>query len=172
MNQSAAKNHNEKSRFKIARSRRINLSQRHSLKTMAQLDKIHNAVKNALVKDGWTITADPFRIEFKEYRLYADLSAERPIAAERGNEKIVVEIKSFLSRSSVSDFENALGQYLLYRRLLSQIAPEAKLFLAVSEATYTDFFVLKATQFIIEVEEISLFTVNLESEEIERWIKH
>jgi len=139
---------------------------------MAQLDKIHNAVKNALVKDGWTITADPFRIEFEEYRLYADLSAERPIAAERGSEKIVVEIKSFLSRSSVSDFETALGQYSLYRRLLSQIAPEAKLFLAVSESTYTDFFVLKATQFIIEAEEISLFTVNLESEEIERWIKH
>lgn len=94
------------------------------------------------------------------------------IAAERGGEKIVVEIKSFLSRSSVSDFETALGQYSLYRRLLSQTAPDAKLFLAVSEATYTDFFVLKATQFIIEAEEISLFTVNLESEEIERWIKH
>lgn len=138
---------------------------------MAKLDKIHNAVKNALVKDGWTITADPYRIEFEEFRLYADLSAERPIAAERENEKIVVEIKSFLSRSNVYDFENALGQYRLYRRLLEEIEPEAKLFLAISESTYTDFFVLKATQFIIEVEEISLFTVNLESEEIERWKK-
>ncbi len=75
---------------------------------MAQLDKIHNTVKNALVKDGWTITADPYRIEFAEFRLYADLSAERPIAAVRENEKIVVEIKSFLNRSSVSDFETAL----------------------------------------------------------------
>ncbi len=84
------------------------------------LDKIHDAVKNALIKDGWTITADPYRIEFEEYRLYADLSAERPIAAVRGNEKIVVEIKSFLNRSSVTDFENALGQYLIYRRLLSK----------------------------------------------------
>lgn len=77
-----------------------------------------------------------------------------------------------MSRSSVSDFENALGQYLLYRRLLSKIEPQAELFLAVSEATYTDFFVLKATQFIIEAEAISLFTVDLKSEEIERWIKH
>ncbi len=80
---------------------------------MAKLDKIHDAVKRALIKDGWTITADPFRIEFEEYRLYADLAAERPIAAVRANEKIVVEIKSFLNRSSVSDFENALGQYLI-----------------------------------------------------------
>ena len=139
---------------------------------MAKLDKIHGAVKNALVKDGWTITADPFRIDFEEYRLYADLSAERPIAAMRGNEKIVVEIKSFLSRSSVSDFENALGQYLVYRRLLSKLEPETVIYLAISEATYTDFFVLKATQFIIESEKVSLFTVNLASEEIVQWIKH
>ncbi len=139
---------------------------------MARLDKIHNAVKNALVKDGWTITADPYRIDFEEYRLYADLSAERPIAAVRENEKIVVEIKSFLNRSSVSDFENALGQYSIYRRLLSKIETETKIYLAVSEATYTDFFTFKATQFIIEAERVSLFTVNLESEEIERWIKH
>jgi len=57
---------------------------------MSKLDKIHDAVKNALIKDGWAITADPFRIEFEEYRLYADLAAERPIAAERGGEKIDV----------------------------------------------------------------------------------
>ena len=139
---------------------------------MAKLDKIHDAVKNSLIKDGWTITADPFRIEFEEYRLYADLAAERPIAAEKGNKRIVVEIKSFLNRSSVSDFENALGQYLIYRRLLSKLEPETKIFLAISEATYTDFFILKATQFIIETEQVSLFTVNLETEEIERWIKH
>ncbi|CAN5229074.1 hypothetical protein BH20ACI1_BH20ACI1_20970 [soil metagenome] len=136
------------------------------------LDKIHNAVKNALIKDGWTITADPYRIEFEEYRLYADLSAERPIAAVRENEKIVVEIKSFLNRSSVNDFENAVGQYIIYKRLLSQTEPETKIYLAISEATYTDFFTFKATQFIIESEQVSLFTVNLENEEIERWINH
>jgi hypothetical protein len=26
---------------------------------MAQVDTIHDAVKNALIKDGWTITDDP-----------------------------------------------------------------------------------------------------------------
>ena len=139
---------------------------------MARLDKIHNAVKNALIKDGWTITADPFRIDFEEYHLYADLAAERPIAAERGEEKIVVEIKSFLSRSTISDFETALGQYRIYKRLLLHLAPETDIYLAVSEATYSEFFVWKATQFIIEAEEVSLFTVNIESEEIMRWIKH
>ncbi len=139
---------------------------------MARLDKIHDAVKNALIKDSWTITADPFRIDFAEYHLYADLAAERPIAAMRGEEKIVVEIKSFLSRSTVSDFETALGQYRIYKRLLSHVAPEMDVYLAVSKATYSEFFVWKATQFIIEAEEVSLFTVSIESEEIRRWIKH
>jgi len=51
---------------------------------MPKLDIIHNAVKGALIKDGWTITDDPFIIEYKKTKLYADLGAERPIAAERG----------------------------------------------------------------------------------------
>lgn len=50
---------------------------------MPAADIIHNAVKNALIKDGWTITADPYRIEYEEIDLFADLAAERPIAAER-----------------------------------------------------------------------------------------
>lgn len=86
---------------------------------MAQLDKIHDAVKNALIKDGWTITADPLRIVYEEFRLLADLGAEKSLAAERGTEKIAVEIKSFRGRSTVDDFEKALGQYRLYRRLLN-----------------------------------------------------
>jgi len=31
---------------------------------MAARDKIHELVKQALIKDGWTITDDPFTIEF------------------------------------------------------------------------------------------------------------
>ena len=46
-------------------------------------DVIHNAVKNALIKEGWTITHDPFRIEYEEFTLSADLAAENPFAAEK-----------------------------------------------------------------------------------------
>jgi hypothetical protein len=67
-------------------------------------DIIHEAVKNALVKDGWTITADPYTIEYEDVTLFADLGAERPLAAERAGRKIVVEVKSFLSPSSNSHF--------------------------------------------------------------------
>lgn len=30
---------------------------------MPKLDLIHNAVKNALIKDGWMITDDPFIVD-------------------------------------------------------------------------------------------------------------
>ena len=81
---------------------------------MAALDKIHNAVKNALVKDGWTITDDPLTIEYKDAVLYADLGAEKVFAAEKGGKKIAVEVKSFSKPSHFYDLENAFGQYYLY----------------------------------------------------------
>ena len=44
---------------------------------MPQLDLYHDAVKQALIKDGWSITDDPFIIEFKGLRLYADLGPRK-----------------------------------------------------------------------------------------------
>lgn len=33
---------------------------------MPRKDQVHEAVKNALVKDGWTVTDDPFRIVYAD----------------------------------------------------------------------------------------------------------
>ena len=85
---------------------------------MAARDKIHYQVKNALIKDGWIITHDPYTIEFEGEFLYADLAAERVIAAERDSEKIVVECKSFRGESVIQDFKVAIGQYIIYLPIL------------------------------------------------------
>src|SRR5262249_29839274 len=98
---------------------------------MPAQDRIHNSVRNALIKDGWTITHDPFTIQYEDVELFADLAAERPLAAERSERRIVVEIKSFLGPSLQRDWQVALGQYMIYRDLLSEVAPERELFLAV-----------------------------------------
>ncbi len=37
---------------------------------------IHDAVKNALIKDGWKITHEPYTIRYEEVTVYADLGAE------------------------------------------------------------------------------------------------
>ena len=78
---------------------------------MPAKDLYHEAVKNALIKDGWVILADPYKIKYKDAELFADLAIEKPIAAEQQNgRRIIVEIKSFLSPSPMRDFEVALGQ--------------------------------------------------------------
>jgi hypothetical protein len=41
-----------------------------------------------------------------------DLGAERLIAAQRGDEKIAVEIKSFTGPSAIHEMQMALGQYI------------------------------------------------------------
>lgn len=62
------------------------------------------------------------------------------IAAQRDNEKIAVEIKSFLVPSTLSEFHTALGQFLNYRIVLREKQPERVLYLAVNLETYNDFF--------------------------------
>lgn len=59
---------------------------------MARRDVYHYHVKEALIKDGWTITDDPLNLTSGGVELYADLGAYRLIAAERGEEKIAVNI--------------------------------------------------------------------------------
>ena len=71
----------------------------------------HNAVIQALQIDGWTITHDPLLIPCGDRRLFIDLGAERlTIAAERGSERIAVEIASFVADSPVRDLQEAVGQ--------------------------------------------------------------
>ncbi|MCB0599426.1 MAG: hypothetical protein KDD28_35480 [Phaeodactylibacter sp.] len=43
-------------------------------------DIYHNHVREALEKDGWKITADPYILNYAETRFDVDLGAERLIA--------------------------------------------------------------------------------------------
>ena len=76
---------------------------------MPARDLYHNVVRNALVKDCWTITHDPLRLRWGLKDLYIDLGAEQLLAAEKPGRKIVVESKSFVGPSIGADLEQALG---------------------------------------------------------------
>jgi hypothetical protein len=101
---------------------------------MAQRDTIHDAVKQALVRDGWEITDDPYVITYGERFLFVDLGAEETqtaeeiignfIGAERAGLRIAVEIKELKGQSVIVELEQAIGQYVLYRLLLNRIEPE------------------------------------------------
>ena len=96
-------------------------------------DLFHDLVRKALENEGWTITHDPYTIVKKEEKIdYAiDLGAERLIAAEKENEKIAVEVKSFLKPSLTNEFHTILGQYLTYIAALKQFEPDRELLLAI-----------------------------------------
>lgn len=137
---------------------------------MPAKDIYHDAVKNALIKDGWTIIADPYRIKYKDAELFADLAAEKPFVAEQNGRKIVVEIKSFLSPSPMRDFEVALGQYILYRNLIDLTEPEYEVHLAIKDSIYENFFKRESIQEITKINKVTLIVVDMEKEEILQWV--
>lgn len=98
--------------------------------------------------------------------MYADLGAERPIAAERYGQKLVVEVKSFIGASKIQDLKEALGQYDIYHYLLEEIAPDRKLYVAVSLIAYKSFFRQDVIQFVLNKHQLPLIIVDTEMEEI------
>ena len=85
----------------------------------------HDAAAAALSADGWTITDDPLTLTVGDRNLFVDLGAGRTgVAAEKAGERIAVEVQSFPSKSAVDDLQSALGQYLLYRVVLSRLQPD------------------------------------------------
>lgn len=137
---------------------------------MSAKDKIHETVKQALINDGWIITHDPFTIAYGDDTVFADLAAERPFTAERDGEKIIVEVKSFVGRSTIQDFKTALGQYMLYLPAISRLAPTYKLYVAIGEATYYSDLQRDIVKLAVEAYHLPLIVVNLAKEEVTKWI--
>jgi hypothetical protein len=140
---------------------------------MPARDVFHQQVKQALGKEGWLVTHDPYWIKLigSDMNAYVDLAAERILAAEKGDEKIAVEIKSFIGTSFLTDFHNALGQYLDYRVALRQKEPERQLFLAVPLDVYQSFFSRPFVQSVCSEYKLTLITFDPQTEEICAWIK-
>lgn len=132
-------------------------------------DRFHDAVKVGLEKDGWKITADPYEVNVGEVDFEIDLAAEM-LAAERAGEKIAVEIKSFISRSAVSDFHTALGQFINYQIALEEYDPKRKLYLAVPDSTYNAFFQRRFVQSVVKRTQINLLTYDASEEVIRQWL--
>jgi hypothetical protein len=68
------------------------------------------------------------------------------------------------------DFELALGQYILYRNLIALTEPEYQLYLAIKESIYKNFFTRKSISTVVEQNKLLLIVVDIEKEEIIRWI--
>lgn len=133
-------------------------------------DKYHQLVKNALILEGWTITDDPLYIPTLKRTVQIDLGAERLIGATKDNQKIAIEIKSFIGLSEIHEFYKALGQFNYYQLALEEIEPERILFLAVPLDIYDTLFEEPLTLKIIERYSLKIIVYHVQNEKIEKWI--
>jgi hypothetical protein len=133
-------------------------------------DIFHNIVKNALIKEDWVVTDDPLRLKVGVITFQVDLGAEKVIGAEKAGQKIAVEIKSFLNPSTITDFYNALGQFLSYRLALEKNESDRILYLAVPVDVYESFFQFDFTQSAIQAYQIFLIVYDPSQETITQWI--
>lgn len=146
---------------------------------MPQRDAIHNIIRQALIKEGWNITNDPYVISYGERFLFIDLAARLDslngiagnfIAASRGGNRIAVEIKEFRGNSAIADLEQAIGQYVLYRLLLEQVDPDRELYLAVADTIFDGIFSEPIGELVIRDLPMKLLIVDVEAVEVKRWM--
>ncbi|MEM9805514.1 MAG: XisH family protein [Cyanobacteria bacterium P01_D01_bin.56] len=137
---------------------------------MPRRDAYHTAVKQALIKDGWTITDDPLHLKWGRKDMYIDLGAAQLLAAHRQECKIAVEVKTFTGRSELDDLEKALGQYVLYFDVLVELEPERTLYLALPTWAYESLFEEPLGQLLLKNQRLRLIVFDPEQEAIEQWL--
>ena len=137
---------------------------------MPAKDLYHQSAKNALIKDGWTITHDPLHLKWGKRDMYVDLGAEKLIAAEKAGQRIAVEVKTFAGLSDMTDLEQALGQYLAYRSVITRTKSNRSLYLAVHDRVYVDIFDEPIAKLLVEDYNIQIIVFEPEQEVILKWI--
>jgi hypothetical protein len=138
---------------------------------MPAKDFYHDHVKQALVNYGWTITREHLPAGWIETKVQIDLAAERLIVAEKGLQKIAVEIKNFLGVSELTDLYGALGQYILYRNALRNSEPDRVLYLALPEIAFNNIFLHPDGEALRTSEHIMLLVFKTNQPEVLQWIE-
>jgi len=136
---------------------------------MPARDFYHDVVKLALIADGWTITHDPLVLQWGSKDLFVDLGAERLLAADKGDQKIAVEVKSFSGPSEIDDLEKALGQFILYHDILEEREPDRRLYLAIPKEIHDDLFQEPVGQLLLKRERVRLLVFDPEAGVIVQW---
>ena len=102
--------------------------------------------------------------------MYIDLGAERLLAAEKEEQKIAVEVKSFIGDSEMDDLEKAIGQYIVYRTVLAEKEPERVLYLAVSKYVLREIFEEPLGKLLLEKNCVRVIGFDLKEEVFIKWV--
>ncbi|MBX9579871.1 MAG: hypothetical protein K2X87_06140 [Gemmataceae bacterium] len=137
---------------------------------MSEKNIYHDAVVDALTADGWTITDDPLYLNYGGRKLYVDLAADRAaVAAEKGGERIAVEVQSFVGFSAIENLRHAVGQYVIYRLLLEELREDRALYLAVPEPVYDGLLAERLGQLALTRLGIRVLVFDAAARRVVRW---
>lgn len=136
-------------------------------------DIYHELVKTALENDGWIITHDPYYLSvgIGRRKVAADFGAEKFLVAEKGSEKILVEVKSFISTSNINELHHSVGQYDFYALLLEEQEPERIPFLAMPQDAYEDLIREPIIQTFLDRHQVKLIIFDINKPLIHTWKK-
>jgi len=132
-------------------------------------DFYHTLVKEALEAEGWTITHDPYSLKAWDPKWAIDLGADRVIGAKKGNEKIAVEVKSFIQQSASYEFHGALGQYLNYIVALEDIEKDRVVYMAIPLDVWQTTFQKKGIQASLKRYRVRMIIYDTETKKIVEW---
>ena len=102
--------------------------------------------------------------------MYIDLGTEQLLAAEKTGQQIAVEVKSFVGPSDMADLEKALGQYVLYHDVLSELDPQRVLYLAVPQKVLRDIFEEPLGKLLLKNNRARLIGFDPRTEVVIQWL--
>jgi len=131
-------------------------------------DVCHDQSVNALQKEGWRVDDRPQQLKRGKRAIFIDVRATRSINGS-SQQILLVEIKCFVDRDSTTrELYTAIGQYIIYRAMLSERRITTPLYLAVPDDVYRDIFDTTVQRAITD-SQIKLVVVNLDSEVVMLW---
>ena len=134
---------------------------------MPAKDRYHDAVKRALIKDGWTIEDEQFTLTVDKRNLWIDLQASK------GEPQLIIliEVKELADvDSAIEALANALGKYELYRLALQVSNLDYPLYVAVTKQSYDGILSERIGTLVLGHAQIPLIVFDAETEEIIKWI--
>ena len=100
---------------------------------MPKHDSCHDAVADALEREGWQVLSDQRR-KRERRAIFIDL------LASRDNRTTFIEVKCFSGEAFADEQYTAIGQYLTYRTFLRLEGLNQSLYLAVPARIYEESF--------------------------------
>jgi hypothetical protein len=131
------------------------------------VDKCEPAVIRAFEKEGWHLVARPYTLFIPEEYGFIFIDLE----LQRDDQTIaIVEVKCFTTRTFLSEFYHAIGQYVFYRNCLHYQNIHKDLYLSIPAHIHQTEFSRVAIQHTLLDVKLNLVVIDIYTEVITQWL--